>query len=212
MTKSGPARPTRANSARTPTERRNRDDSVMAAATAVMSERGYVATSVQDIADRVGVLKGSLYHYFSSKEDLLYRVMTESHEQSDRIMGEVAALDLGPVEELSEFLRRLSIWYLTNVERANIYFSEGRHLTGARLKETQQRGRKFTQHLKSLITAGQEAGELKSALDPELLTRFVLGALNNVRSWPSRSGKSFTNDEMADAFVSLVRRALEVVE
>jgi TetR/AcrR family transcriptional regulator, cholesterol catabolism regulator len=190
-------------------ERRNRDENVIVAATTVMSERGYSATSIQEIADRVGVLKGSLYHYFSSKEELLFRVLSESQAESDKITEEVTALGLGPLDELSEFLRRLCIWYLTNVDRANIYFTEQRHLTGERLKTTQQHGRAFRQHLHDLIAAAQEQGEIRTQLDPALLTRYVLGSLNNVRAWPSRSGKAFTKDAMADAFVQLTRNALE---
>jgi AcrR family transcriptional regulator len=190
-------------------ERRNRDENVIAAATTVMSERGYSATSIQEIADRVGVLKGSLYHYFSSKEELLFRVLSESHAESDKITLEVTALGLSPLDELSEFLRRLCLWYLTNVDRANIYFTESRHLTGERHKITQQRGRAFTQHLHDLIAAAQQNGQIKSTLDPNLLTRYVLGSLNNVRAWPSRSGKDTGKDAMADAFVQLTRNALE---
>jgi TetR/AcrR family transcriptional regulator, cholesterol catabolism regulator len=189
-------------------ERRNRDQNVMDAAIAVMSERGYSATSVQEIADRVGVLKGSLYHYFTSKEELLFRVLSESHAESDRIRDDVSALELAPLEELTEFLRRLCIWFLTHVERANIYFTEARHLTGERLKETQRLGRGFTQHLHDLIAAAQSDGSSRSTLNATLLTAYVLGSLNSVRSWPT-PGKEFSRDEMADAFVLLTTKALD---
>lgn len=190
-------------------ERRNRDQNVMDAATSVMSQRGYSATSVQEIADRVGVLKGSLYHYFSSKEELLFRVLSESHAQADKIRDEVVALGLSPIEELMEFLRRLSVWFMTNVDRANIYFTEARHLTGDRHKQTQRLGREFVQYLQDLITAAQKAGDIRSPLHPTLLTEYVLGALNNVRAWPSRSGKDFSQEQMSEAFVTMTRHALE---
>jgi AcrR family transcriptional regulator len=191
-------------------ERFNRDQNVVDAAIAVMSERGYAATSVQEIADRVGVLKGSLYHYFSSKEELLYRVLTESHAQADRIAEEVKSLGLEPVDELLEFLRQLCLWFLTHVERANIYFTESRQLTGDRLVETQQLGRKFVKHLHDLIAAARKDGQIGSPLDTVLLTDFVLGALNSVRDWPVRSGKKFSQERMADAFVELISSALRV--
>lgn len=190
-------------------ERRNRDLDVMAAAISVMSERGYAATSIQEIADRVGVLKGSLYHYFSSKEELLFRILSESHSESETIMQDVAALNLEPLDELSEFLRRECIWFLSNVSRANIYFTASSDLTGPRLKEIQGSDRGFTEHLLKLITAAQVDGQIASDIDASLLTRFVLGSLNNVRAWPNRSSKSFSKEEMADAFVILTRNALQ---
>jgi AcrR family transcriptional regulator len=193
-------------------ERFNRDQNVVDAAIAVMSERGYAATSVQEIADRVGVLKGSLYHYFSSKEELLYRVLTESHAQADRIAEEVKSLGLEPVDELLEFLRQLCLWFLTHVERANIYFTESRQLTGDRLVETQQLGRKFVKHLHDLIVAARERGQIQSPVETVLLTDFVLGALNGVRAWPVRSGKKFSEAVMADAFVELICDGLQARE
>src|SRR5919204_4976264 len=53
---------------------RERSEQVYAEALRLFSEKGYHATSMQDIASAVGVYKGSLYHYIGSKEDLLVRV------------------------------------------------------------------------------------------------------------------------------------------
>jgi TetR/AcrR family transcriptional regulator, cholesterol catabolism regulator len=199
----------RAESQNSPAERRNRDLEVIDVATAVMSQRGYAATSIQEIADRVGVLKGSLYHYFASKEDLLFRVISESQAESDQITKEVAALGLEPIDELSEFLRRLCMWFLTHVDRANIFFAEGRHLTGAHGSTARKRARRFVDHIQGLIAAAQAEGQIKSNIDEILLTQYVLGALNNVRAWPATAAKSFTREQMADAFVHLTRNALE---
>lgn len=194
--------------ARARTERRNRDAAVVDAAIAVMSERGYAATTIQEVADRVGVLKGSLYYYFSSKEELLFRILRESHEQSTRDSAEVAALGLSALEELCEYLRRSSLWYLENIERANIYFAEWRHLTGERLAHMQRLGKNFQRHIVELLSAGQLQGDVRTDLDARLLGRYVLGALNEVRAWPGRSTVEFGNDEMVDAFVAITRAAV----
>jgi AcrR family transcriptional regulator len=190
-------------------ERFNRNENVMEAAIAVMSERGYAATSVQEIADRVGVLKGSLYHYFSSKEELLFRVLSESHAEADRIADEVKSLDLEPIDELLEYLRRLCLWFLTHVDRANIYFTDSRQLTGDRFVQTQRLGRQFVKHLNDLIVAARGRDQIASALDTTVLTDFVLGSLNSVRAWPIRSGRKLSHEKMADAFVELTRNALQ---
>ena len=54
--------------------RRNRDEEVVAAAAKVFYERGYSAATVQDIVDELGILKGSLYHYINTMEDLFFRI------------------------------------------------------------------------------------------------------------------------------------------
>lgn len=188
--------------------RKNRDKEVLAVAISVMSERGYSATSIQEVADRVGVLKGSLYHYFGSKEELLFRILTESHAESLEIMEAAAELKLTPLQELCEFLSQSAFWYLKNIDRANIYFTETRHLTGDRLIETRLRGRNFERHIKNLITEAQNQGQIRSDLDARLTVRFVIGTLNNIRSWPSRSGKTYTNEELVEAFTVFIGGAL----
>lgn len=185
----------------------------MEAVIAVMSERGYAATSIQEVADRVGVLKGSLYHYFSSKEELLFRVVESSHEETTEIASDVSQLGLEPFDELMEYLRRSTTWYLENVERANIFFTERRHLTGERLSTANGWGRVFETHIQNLVTAAQENGGIRDDLDVRLITRFLIGAVNNVRFWPSRpgSGKTFTTEEIAEALVKLARQAVGAV-
>jgi AcrR family transcriptional regulator len=192
--------------------RKNRDEEVLAVAISVMSERGYSATSIQEVADRVGVLKGSLYHYFGSKEELLFRILTESHNESLEIIESVSALNLDPLQELYEFLSRSATWYLKNIGRANIYFTETRHLTGDRLVETRLRGRNFERHVKSLVSNAQNQGQISPDLDVRLTVRFLIGTLNNIRSWPSRSGKSYSDSELVEAFIVFVRGALGASE
>lgn len=186
-------------------ERFNRDDNVIAAAVSVMSEKGYASTSIQEVADRVGVLKGSLYHYFNSKEELLYRILEESHEQSREIHREVIELDLPPVETLLLYVRRLSEWYLANIERANIFFTEMKHLKGERQVAAAGWGRAFERDISDQVIAGQADGSIREDIDQRLLTRFIIGAVNNVRFWPSRrSSRQFDNDSIVDALVTLV--------
>src|SRR5579875_3080078 len=66
-------------------------DDIVAAAAKVFRTKGYHAATVQDIADEVGILKGSLYHHLDSKEELLYLVVKEPITQMYRTKGYHAA-------------------------------------------------------------------------------------------------------------------------
>jgi TetR/AcrR family transcriptional regulator, cholesterol catabolism regulator len=192
---------------------KKREQAVLDTATAVIAEKGYAATTIQDIADRLGMLKGSLYYYVPSKEDLLHRLLSASHDEADRIRDEVGALDLDPAAELQEFLRRMSLWFLANPQRAEIFFSESRHLTAERADELHGRGLRFAEHIQQLIVAARSSGRLGSGIDTRVLSRFVLGSLNSIRTWPtsrarSASGRSANAEELADAFVELIGGAL----
>lgn len=174
-----------------------------------MAEKGYSATSVQEVADEVGVLKGSLYHYFSSKEDLLFRVIDDSYDRASAAAQDVASLDLDPLEGLFEYLRRQALWYFTQPGRVKIYFTEARHLTGERLELMKKRGREYEEHLFKLIVAAMEAGSIKSRTDPRILCRYVEGSLENLGKWSGRGFDNRTLDELADEFLSLTRHAIE---
>lgn len=190
-------------------QRRNRDEEVITAAIEIFSEQGYSATSIQDIADRVGVLKGSLYHYFSSKEGLLYRILQEAHNEADAIWNEVADLGLDPLATIEEYLRRLFIWYLENEDRANIYFNESAHLAGTTGKDIRNRGKEFSSRLRTLISKARDQHQIAVDVDPSIVTQFLIGSLNSVRLWPRRPRSKQGRQQLADNFVGLTRNTLQ---
>ena len=73
------AKPVGARRSRPPRRRRQE---ILEAAAGVFHEKGYKATSIQDIADAVGILKGSLYYYIRSKEDLLNEILQDVHQHA----------------------------------------------------------------------------------------------------------------------------------
>ena len=138
-------------------ERRNREQEVVQAAIDVFSRKGYAAATMQDIADAVGVLKGSLYHYISSKEDLLFRIFDESHRDSIAIMESVAALDASPLERLREYVRRFITYYTQNIKRADLYFREWRFIDGDLGAEVRARRKVYDEFIRQQIAADQYA-------------------------------------------------------
>src|ERR1700712_2229038 len=61
--------------------REERWPEIIQAATDVFAEKGYDVASLHDIADRLDMLKGSLYHYIGSKEDLLFYIIRAAHDE-----------------------------------------------------------------------------------------------------------------------------------
>src|SRR5258708_3329722 len=123
----------KAPSSNQPRERRNRYDEIIQAALRIFAEKGYAATSIQDVADAVGVLKGSLYHYIDSKEDLLFHIFDDAHAEAEKLMAEVDNLDADPVERLRFYLEASVRRTLGNLPLQALYFRDWRHLTGDRL-------------------------------------------------------------------------------
>ena len=164
-------------------KKRNREAEVINAAIEVFSEKGYAAASIQDVADRVGVLKGSLYYYINSKEDLLFRIVDDVHHQSTEILEAVRVLDLPPIEAIRTYIEKHVEWYLNNVKEVSVFFREWRHLSGERLNTAKQRRRGYEQVVRDMITAAQDAGDIDASVEPKYASMYVLAAVNAVPDW-----------------------------
>jgi AcrR family transcriptional regulator len=87
-------------------------------ATQVFCEKGYDAASLQDIADRLGLLKGSLYYYIKSKYDLLYTVISEVHRAGLANIESLAAA-AGSARQIGEQFGDMIIRGLTAAQKAS---------------------------------------------------------------------------------------------
>ena len=188
-------------------QRRNRSQEVLEAAVRVFHKKGYASSSIQDIADEVGVLKGSLYHYIDSKEDLLARLFEDSAGHFMAMLDEASGLDAEPVERLRRFAYACTLWYLQNIERVTIYANEWKHLTGKRLKLVVGIRDDYERRLASLIGEAKEAGEARPDLDVNFATYYIFGALNGLPDWYRRRGAG-PAERIAESYAALIVAAV----
>jgi AcrR family transcriptional regulator len=188
-------------------QRRNRRQDVLEAAIRVFHKKGYASASIQDVAEEVGVLKGSLYHYIDSKEDLLARIFEDSAGHFLEMLEEASGLDERPVERLRSFGRACSLWYLQNVERVAIYATQWKHLTGRRRKEVVKIREDYERRLAGLIGEVRDAGEGAPDLDVNFATYFIFGALNALPDWYRRRGPD-SAEHIADIYAELIVNAV----
>jgi TetR/AcrR family transcriptional regulator, cholesterol catabolism regulator len=166
----------------------NRATDVVRAAIGVFCRQGYAGASVQDIANALGMPKATLYHYISSKEDLLSKIFTLASDDVDVLATETAKLDVPPVARLRLFIS--GYVYLTTVEleRTIIYSREWRYLTGPLRTSVIERRVMLDEFLTGLIDAVKEAGEAAADLDSKRAAYFIWGAVSSVPDWYRRSG------------------------
>src|SRR2546427_3666641 len=79
---------------------RPREAELLRVATRLFRQRGFHATSMQDLAEALGMNRGSLYHYIASKDDLLWAIVTEALERLDAHVRPILESDEPPVERL----------------------------------------------------------------------------------------------------------------
>lgn len=174
----------------------------------VFHEHGYADASVQHVADELGILKGSLYHYIKTKEDLLYRVLVELHDQVERILEEVASVEgLLPLERLELYVRRQMQFNLENLPRVSVYYNDVERLSEKRHKDIIARRKVHERFVAELIEEAQERGEADASLDAQVLTNLIFGSVIWTYKWYRPNGK-VSREKLTEIMVAFVLRGV----
>jgi len=166
----------------------------------LFAEKGYHGTSIGDLAQALGVQKGSLYAHIQGKEDLLYETMREGaaafHSALDAIPEELRA-----TEKLRLALRGHLGIVADQLDVATVFVQEWRYLEGERLDEIVSERRRYEERIRAYFREGRELGELRSDLDEAAAALLFLSAANWAYTW-LRSGSD--TDALADRFYALL--------
>jgi AcrR family transcriptional regulator len=168
---------------------RSRDQEVLETAIRLFSEKGYASTSVQDLADELGMLKGSLYYYIDTKETLLRRIFEDSHAACSEIAERHRASEGAPLDRLEAFLVEYALWYVTHLQRASLFAREWRYASDD-LKAFMSKQRKYYDTVVSeFVKAAQDNGDVRKDLDVRLATYFVMSAVSSLPDWFNPRGQ-----------------------
>jgi AcrR family transcriptional regulator len=158
---------------------------ILRAATEVFAEQGFAAVRVADIADRAGIGKGTVYEYFSSKDELLFAVFEwMNHGIAERIR---ALLDEGGTT--GERIRRLldlgAEITREQVEMQAVVLDFWSASRGTKSEEPYQQAclktfRTYRRLLSDVIREGQNAGELRSDADPDAVATMIVAAMDGL--------------------------------
>jgi TetR/AcrR family transcriptional regulator, cholesterol catabolism regulator len=188
--------------------RKRRDQEVIDAAAKVFYERGFADASVQDVADELGILKGSLYHYIETKEDLLFRLLEELHDEVQAILEEVAAVEgLKPLQRLELCIRKQVLFNLENLPRVAVYYNDYERLSPDRRAQMVARRRLHERYVTEVIEEAQQAGDANPELDARLLSNFIHGAFIWTYRWYHPGGK-ISRDKVADTCAEFAIRGV----
>jgi AcrR family transcriptional regulator len=145
------------------------------------ADRGYAATSVQEIVDAAGVSKPALYYYFKDKAGLFHVLVDQAHEERYRLMREAAKRGRTVAEKLEEIVAAVFEFSLRNRELMRLTFATAFAASGEAPARTKciEKGRRNFEFLRSLIELGQASGELDQSFSLDDLTMGVYGQLNS---------------------------------
>jgi TetR/AcrR family transcriptional regulator, cholesterol catabolism regulator len=181
-----------------------RQAELLAIAADLFADRGYVATTVRDIADEAGILSGSLYHHFDSKESMIDEILSTFIDQTLASYEGVIAERKGP-KETFEGLVRTSLESMVDSRAAIlIYQNEARFLAAQpRFSYLTAAHRKFEKIWTDVLKKGVKSGEFRDSIDPKLVYRLVRDTVWTAPRW-YRPGGSLKPERIIDQYLAVL--------
>jgi AcrR family transcriptional regulator len=177
-------------------------EEVLAAAVALFNEQGYDATSVSDLAARLGLTKSAMYHHFSSKEQLLEMALDEALDGLEGVLTRPEAQSGTASERLHFVLRAAVEVLLDRLDYVTLLLRVRGNSDVERAALARRRA--FDHQMASLVREAQASGSVRPDVDSAIVTRLIFGMLNSTIEWYRPTGPkdrdALTHDILAVAF------------
>jgi AcrR family transcriptional regulator len=177
-----------------------RKDELTREAARLFAERGFHGTSMGDLAEALGVQKGSLYSLTGSKQELLFGTMKEGARAFHAVLDAVPE-DAPAVERIRIALRGHLRVVSEQIDVATVFTREWRYLEGEHRDEILEERRRYEERWRGLFREGVDSGGLRTDLDSGAAVLLVLSAANWAYTWltPGRD-----TDELAERFTAIL--------
>jgi len=180
--------------------KQTRAEQLVTQAIELFSKGGYRETSLQEIADQLGITRPLFYYYFESKEDLLWRIIGHLGDDLLARARPIANTSDDPAETLRQLLEGHAETILNNAAAFKIYTAERHLVTGKRHRVMRQGEDAYLALITDVIVRGQEDGVFKKG-DAHLLALLVTGMGNSMLRWYVPGGGR-TLSEIVGLFVT----------
>lgn len=186
-------------------ERREKREAVLHAAVRSFNEKGFRATSLDDVANALNVTKPTIYHYFGSKDEILFECVRRGLESLREAAEVIQANGGGGLEQLRRLMLDYAIIMTKDFGRcvtrtADHELSEESRARFRALK------REIDQTVRDIVKLGMADGTLAPG-DPRLVTFTLTGALNWIARWYDAEG-TLTPEEVAESVVATLVKGL----
>ena len=173
----------------------------------LFAARGVEGTSVQEIVAAAGVTKGAMYHYFASKDDLLYEIY---HRLLGRQTERLNAIANGPgtaAERVRTAAADVVESTLDSIEEAIVSFRSVHMLPNPQRTQVRAERRRYHERFRALVEEGQQDGAFRKDVPADLAVHFFFGSVNQLGTWYHREG-GLTRQQIAEHYADLFLASL----
>lgn len=188
-------------------ESASRERDIVATAARLFKEKGYRATTLEDIAAAVGMLKGSLYYYIRSKEELLYLVVRDPIREVYSELEAIVAADLPFTEKIAQAIANHMTVFHLHYPHIAVYLHDYRHLMDKLEQNVIETPKQYQRLWDTLLRQGIAAGEIRNDVDVTMAGYALLGMCNWAYRWYNPAGR-LSPQEVADVFTKIALQGL----
>jgi AcrR family transcriptional regulator len=188
-----------------------RRDELLRIAAALFAERGVKNTTVRDIADAAGILSGSLYHHFDSKESMVDEILSSFQEELFGTWDAIMRSKLDARAKIEAVVRASFDALDKHHSEVAIYQNDAVYLmeSSERFAYLKERNDQFREVWLKLLRQGVRAGVLRKDLDPEIVYRFVRDTVWVAVKWYRPDGP-MPIETVADQYLAILLEGVSV--
>ena len=163
-------------------------------------QRGYDATSMEDLSRATGRTKSSIYHHVSGKEELLRLAVARAVDALFSVLDEPGAAQGRAVDRLEHVVRGSARVLAAELPYVTLLLRVRGNTEAERW--ALERRRDFDRRITALVREAASDGDVRSDLDPRLVTRLLFGMVNSLVDW-FRPGGAHGRQQVEDALVAV---------
>lgn len=187
--------------------RQSRRDEILTAARCLFAGGGYKQTTVGGLADAVGIDRGTLYHYFASKDELLFEAVSGFLDETLQDINCSLRTHVAPLDRVRVFAREHYIAMEAGFAILSILVRELRGLTRVNRASVEDERRRYEQAFAALIVEAQRTSVARCEIEPESTAAGLLWMTQTLI--PVRRARSTARTELqADEYARLVAAAI----
>ncbi|GAB3007544.1 TetR/AcrR family transcriptional regulator [Niabella terrae] len=172
---------------------------IITTAAAMFRERGYAASSMRDLAEKIGIEAASLYNHISSKSQILEEIIWGVAEDCRKHLDQLEVSRSSNLEKIESLIRFHTNMMLSRFEEYSVMVSEWMHLEGDKLARFAADRRDYVRRMETIVDKGIQSGELKSLM-PYVVVLNILSAVRGLEFW-HRSTKTHAAKDMEENMV-----------
>lgn len=181
-------------------------EEILRSAAAVFAEKGYHGTTMEEVATKLLMTKGSMYYYFKNKDDLLYHCHQMIMGKSIATMEEIIKSPLSAKEKLENAIKAHIKLATSEKSMFMVMDKPNQHFTDEYLKEILESRTEYAQYFDDILLEGIKNKEFQE-IEIKMIRMIILGALNWIQEWYNPQGEK-TSDEISDAFANYLLKMI----